>query len=195
MKSLAAMLIFLTPFVCFAEMDVNLNASFEPLSSSITIRWQNSIKNIRSFTLQKSYDNSRWENIYYLGKTEFSFKSTEKFEDPYPAEQNFYRLKIDSGGKILYSNIIAIQPGSSIKSWRMLMPASSLIFLEYQGARAIEGVISVFVRNMSGNALVRKRYSPMDRKLSVPIDNLGRGIYVVSIVIGNEPVWSQQFSK
>jgi hypothetical protein len=195
MKFLVALLLFLAPIVCFAEMDVNLNASYEPSSTSLTIRWQNSVKNIRSFTLQKSYDNSRWEDIYHIERNEFSLKSTEKFEDPYPAKQNFYRLKIDSGGKILYSNIIAIQPGSSVKSWRMLMPASSLIFLEYQGARAIEGVISVFVRNMSGNALVRKRYSPMDRKLSVPIDNLGRGIYVVSIVIGNEPVWSQQFSK
>lgn len=195
MKILHFFLILLCPVLCSAEIDVNFNASYESSSSSIIIRWQNNSENIRAFTLQKSFDNAVWRDIHVLPRTEFGSKTLEKFEDRNPGKLNFYRLKIDYGNRISYSDIILIQPGASFKTWKLYYTQNNMIFLEYQGARAIEGVIAVFVRNTSGLALVRKRFSPMDRKLTVPIDNLGRGIYIVSITIGNELVWSQQFSK
>ncbi len=195
MKILSTIAFLFTNFLSSAETDVNFNASYEPSSASIIIRWQNNPEKIRSFTLQKSYDNVRWQDIHTLPRSAFGTKTQEKFEDRNPGKQNFYRLKMDYGNIISYSDIIMIQPGASFKTWKLYYPGTNFIYLEYQGARTIEGVISVYVRNLSGNALVRKRFSPMDRKLAVPIDNLGRGIYIVSIVLGNETIWSQQFSR
>ena len=75
------------------------------------------------------------------------------------------------------------------------VPVDHLINLQYKGSEAILDVIDVYIMNMKGYVLLRKRYSSLARQIQLPVDNLGKGFYEIYIMINERIVWKQAFIK
>ena len=76
------------------------------------------------------------------------------------------------------------------------VPVKDILNLQYNGSNLISGVISVSIQNMTTRQIFHKlRLASTNRFIQIPVSNLGRGLYIVSISIGNEIVWNQQFNK
>ena len=176
----------------------NLTAEYNSRNKNVSIKWQNKEDNISRFILQRSDNNNNWKDIYVLESGNFSDKKLEKFSDenPDPAK-NYYRLKITSADKSTeYSSAIMVIIGNPVDSWIMYpVPVRDVLNLQYNGSEAIKGVISIFIQNMNGHIITRRRFSSLSRSIQVPVDNLGRGTYDVRIVINEEVVWNQRFVK
>ena len=199
MKSLPAIFLFCMHTTCLAStISPNLTAEYNSREKNVSLKWQNTDSRVTIFILQRSDDNNKWKDIYTLESTKFSRKKLEKFSDEYPEPaKNYYRLKIlldDTG--IEYSPSIMVIIGDPVNSWIMYpVPVRDVLNLQYNGSQAIQGVISIFIQNMYGYVLIRKRCATLSRNIQVPVDNLGKGAYDIRIVINDEIVWNQRFVK
>ena len=198
MKFIPAIFICFIHLTCFATgINPNLTAEYNSTKKQVELKWQNIDPGVTAFVLQRSADNNSWKDIYTLGPDDFNKKKQEKFYDRYPEpEKNYYRLKIYTAEGFEYSASIMVLIGSKTSSWIMYpVPVRDMLSLEYDGSVAIRGVISIFIQNMYGYVLVRRRCSTLSRTIQVPVDNLGRGAYDIRIVINDEIVWNQRFIK
>jgi len=199
MKSILAIVLFSMHTICFASVfSPNLTAEYNSRKKVVSLKWQNIDSRVTGFILQRSSDNNKWQDIYVLESARFSKKKLEKFSDQSPEPtKNYYRLKIlFSANSIEYTPSIMVIIGNPVNSWIMFpVPVRDVLNLQYNGSEAIQGVVSVFIQNMYGYILTRKRYSSLNRTIQVPVDNLGRGTYDVRIVINDEIVWNQRFIK
>ena len=75
------------------------------------------------------------------------------------------------------------------------VPVKDVLTLEYRGIESIKGVINVFIQQPSGRIVYRLRSSSLNKKITIPVDNLGRGIYDIRIIVQGEIVWNQRFVK
>jgi len=179
-----------------AQLKVFLTANYQKSSGIILLKWQNTLNGIRSFTLQRSSDQTRWEDIYSVSSTQFNVKRQEKFADRPQSTQIFYRLRIDSGGVVLYSAAVFVDISQTFDSWKMYpIPVTDWLLLQYEGGEILNGVVSVYIQNISGYTLVRKRFSSIGRIFRIPVNNLGRGVYVITVLINSKKVWSRKFVK
>ncbi|MEP7165725.1 MAG: T9SS type A sorting domain-containing protein [Ferruginibacter sp.] len=198
MKSILIIIICLVQTVCFAAgINPNLTAEYNVGRKQVALKWQNIDVGVTRFILQRSDDNISWKNVFVLESEDFREKKQEKFYDRSPEPNtNYYRLQIFTGKNIEYSATIMVVIGSPANSWIMYpVPVRDVLNLQYNGSEAIKGVVSIFIQNMYGHILVRKRYSSLNRTIQVPVDNLGRGTYDIRIVINDEIVWNQRFIK
>ncbi len=199
MKSiLVIVLLFLKAFSFDAHASTNLTAVSDPQRMTVKLKWQNLDAGINSFVLQRSADNNKWVDLYTIESNGFSANKIEKYTDQHPGRaKNFYRLKIINGNSnIEYSSPIIIILGQPNSSWAIFpVPVTTVLNLQYTGSEPIEGVISVFVQNSRGQVFHRVRCSSLSRSIQIPVSNLGKGIYDVRIMIGNENVWNQRFIK
>ena len=198
MKSILVIFICFLHAACFASgISPNLTAEYNSRKNQVELKWQNIDQDVTTFVLERSSDNNSWKDIYTLRSDDFSKKKQEKFYDrsPGPAK-NYYRLKISTTNDIEYSASIMVIIGSPSNSWILYpVPVRDVLNLQYNGSEAIKGVICIFIQNMYGYVLVRRRCSTLSRNIQVPVDNLGRGTYDVRIVINDEIVWNQRFVK
>jgi len=200
MKSiLSTLIVCCLNITCFAEnINPNLTAEYNTKKKVVLLKWQNTDDRVTGYILQRSDDNKIWKDIYTLESASFSKKKQEKFSDEYPEPtKNYYRLKIEVDNKnIEYSPSIMVIIGNPLDSWTMYpVPVRDVLNLQYTGSESIKAVVSVFIQNMSGYILTRRRFSSLGRTIQVPVDNLGRGIYDVRIVINDEVIWNQRFVK
>lgn len=196
---LSIIIVFCLSITCFAEnITPNLTAEYNTRKKVVFLKWQNTDSRASSFILQRSDDNKVWKDIYTLESANFSKKKQEKFSDEFPEPtKNYYRLKIVLDDKNAeYSPSIMVIIGNPLDSWMMYpVPVRDVLNLQYNGSESIKGVVSVFIQNMSGYILTRRRFSSLGRTIQVPVDNLGRGTYDVRIVINDEVIWNQRFVK
>lgn len=200
MKSILSIIIVCcTGITGFAEnITPNLTAEYNTRKKVVLLKWQNTDDKVSGFILQRSEDNKIWKDIYTLESVSFSKKKLEKFSDEYPEPtKNYYRLKIVLDNKsVEFSPSIMVIIGNPLDSWTMYpVPVRDVLNLQYNGSESIKGVVSVFIQNMSGYILTRRRFSSLGRTIQVPVDNLGRGTYDVRIVINDEVIWNQRFVK
>lgn len=199
MKFLPAIFLFMVQTACFASaLAPNLTATYDSRKKVVVLKWQNTDNKVIAFVLQRSDDNKIWQDIYTLEAIHFNKKKQEKFSDtnPHPTN-NYYRLKIlVTGNGIDFSPSIMVIIGKPVNSWVMYpVPVKDVLNLQYNGSEEIRGVVSIFIQNMYGNILVRKRFSSLNRNIRLPVDNLGRGTYDIRIVVNDETVWNQRFIK
>ena len=199
MKYIPAIFLFVMHTACFASViSPNLTAEYDSRRKIVSLKWQNTDSRVTAFILQRSDNNISWKDIYTLEKIKFRKKKLEKFSDLYPEpSKNYYRLKILIGeNEIEYSPSIMVIIGTPVNSWIMFpVPVKDVLNLQYNGSDPIQGVVSIFIQNMYGHMLVRRRYSSLNRTIQIPVDNLGRGTYDIRIVIKDEVVWNQRFIK
>ncbi|CAN5793450.1 hypothetical protein BH11BAC4_BH11BAC4_25260 [soil metagenome] len=198
MKFILVTCICLLQIICFAAaINPNLTAEYNTAKRQVELKWQQTDAGITRFILQRSDDNNSWKNIFVLDQDDFSKKKQEKFYDLNPGpDKNYYRLQIFTDAAITYSTSIMVIIGRPLNSWTMYpVPVRDMLNLQYNGSDPINGVVSIFIQNMYGYVLTRKRFSSLNRIIQVPVDNLGRGTYDIRIVINDQIVWNQRFLK
>lgn len=174
-----------------------ITAVYDAKTKSVTVRWQQQTSGIRSFVVQRSNDNIHWTDIARLENIVFNAKKTWTCTDSKPLDgENHYRLQcIAPNGSIEYSlTVNVISSGSH--HWIMYpVPVGDVLTLQYKGADKITGVINVQIQSINGTILHRLRCASYTTLIRIPVNNLGRGIYDIRIMIADEIVWSQRFAK
>lgn len=175
-----------------------LVASVDPISKMIKLSWVKTDHRLRKFFVQKSTDKINWETIDEQSVTDFYneqyFQTFDKNKEQKPVH---YRLKQQSAfNAIFYSETATIDVASGNGNWSIYpIPATDLLTLQYNGEEKIKGVIAVFIENASGRTFNKMRCASLCKTIKVPVDNLGRGIYNIKVVILNQLVWSSRFIK
>jgi hypothetical protein len=86
--------------------------------------------------------------------------------------------------------------GATGYNWVMYpVPVGEVLTLQYKGSEKITGVINILIRNMYGKILTRVRSASLNKIITIPVGNLGKGIYNISIIVEDEVIWNQQFVK
>jgi hypothetical protein len=174
----------------------NLTIEYNKAEKRVELKWQNSFAGVNRFVLQRSADNLTWNDIYTSGPGDTKNKLLKFHDHYYEKEKNYYRLKIYSNAGFEYSQPVSLIIGSNTGNWLIYpIPVQNMINLQYNGGEPIQNAVGVFIRNSYGYVLTKKRFSSINRHLQVPVDNLGRGIYEIYIVINDKMVWSQRFVK
>ncbi len=173
-------------------------AVLDSKKKTVHIKWEHNSAQIKAYTVQRSTDNKTWQDIALQRSIENSIPRIFYFEDKSPAEgQNYYRLKSTStANEIEYSKSIIVITGSANKGWVMYpVPVKDFLTLEYRGAEPIKGVINIFVQQSSGRIIHRLRSSSLNKSITIPVHNLGKGFYDIRIMVQGELVWNQRFVK
>ncbi|MFT3910523.1 MAG: hypothetical protein QM737_13945 [Ferruginibacter sp.] len=176
----------------------NLSAVYDAEKNVIKLKWQNNDPRTTGFVLQKSNNNYNWTDVYILEASAFSENKIEKYVDEHPdPTTNYYKLKqVIDKDNIEFSPVITVIMGQSTNSWVVYpVPVTSFLKLQYTGSEPITDAISVFILNSYGKILTRFRSSSLSRIISVPVSNLGKGIYGVRIMLMDKVIWNQQFVK
>jgi hypothetical protein len=176
----------------------NLIAVFDQAKKAVRLSWQNNDDNVIRFILQRSADNIHWVDLYQADLQKLADKSVIKYTDRFPdMAKNYYRLKkgtTNAGSQ--YSETIMVIMGNAKESWIMYpVPVGSVLNLQYTGSEQIKGIISIFIQNSQGKILGRYRFSSLNRLFNLPVTNLGKGLYDVRILVGDDIVWNQRFVK
>lgn len=197
-KLLSILALLCAPSLIFADTLPGFSASLNPEKRIVQVRWDQGSQDIRTYTVQRSNDNRNWQDIGVHGVSQGQGPRSYYFEDKNPGEgENHYRVKASySNNAVEYSNSVMIITTPAGKGWVMFpVPAKDFLTLEYRGTEPIRGVINVFIHQSNGRIISRLRSSSLNRSVTIPVHNLGAGIYDVRIVVGRELVWNQRFVK
>lgn len=199
MKSLLLLCITSLSFELFAQTsETGITAAYENGSKHITIKWQHNNPSISGYVLQRSND-----RIYWIEVTQVSFPVGSsyqfiRFTDRVaPTGKNFYRLKISfSNGINTVSTIVTAVVGNTHNNWIMYpVPVKDVLNLQYNGTQLIPGIIGITIERNNGMVFHRLRYASSSRDIQIPVSNLGRGMYYISIHINQQLVWRKAFTK
>jgi len=184
---------------CFGTTTVpDFTAVYDNRKKTVKIKWQNRSPGVNTFVIQRAAGNRAWTDIALQATDPGTENKTFDFEDkkPEPGE-NYYRLKcVYSNNQVEYSLVVMVMIGTKGFDWVMYpVPVTDLLTLQYKGAEPIKGVITVFIQGSNGRIINRFRFSSLTTIIKIPLSNLGRGIYDVRIIMQDELVWNQRFSK
>jgi len=175
-----------------------VTAAYDVRRKLVAVKWQNKALGIKTFTVQRSDDNKEWKDIALQSVSVDAIDRSYYFSDTRPAAgENYYRVKcIYTDERLEYSSSIMVMTGQVGSSWVMYpVPVTTMLNLQYKGAEPIKGVINVLIQMFNGRIITRYRAASSSRTITIPVDNLGKGIYDVRIIIENEIVWNQRFVK
>jgi hypothetical protein len=198
MKTYLVILFLSLHFVCLAWTEPALTAVFDSRKNNVSIKWQHTDETVVQYVVQRSADNFSWSDIHKENAGDIKKNKMVKFTDPTPATgKGYYRLKVyHSPTQFDYTKSIMIIIGNPGNNWLMYpVPVKTMLNLQYNGSELIPGVISVFIQTMKGQVITRLRLASTTRLIQIPVDNLGKGVYDIRIVIQNAVVWNQRFVK
>ncbi len=185
------------PFNSFS-IQPEFTAVYNSRKKAVIIRWQHQQAGIQTYITQRSADNKTWTDIA-LQQVDGNTKTRSfYFEDKNPAVgENNYRLKcIYPDSRSTYSLNVMVIIGSLLNSWVIYpVPVGDLLTLEYRGTESIKGVLNIFIQQSSGRIITRLRYSSLNTLIRIPVDNLGKGMYDIRIIVQGEIIWNQRFIK
>ena len=200
-KILIAIALVYLPYSGFSQSkstNFEFTAVYDASTNAVVLKWEHKSNKTGTYVIQQSPDNKNWSDIALqsisLNMQTFSFKIEDKKIKP---GENYYRIKFIevTGDTNMSPAIMAIIP-STFKNWVMFpVPVKDVLTLEYRGTESIKGVINVFIQQASGRIVYRLRSSSLNKKITIPVDNLGRGIYDVRIIVQGDIVWNQRFVK
>jgi hypothetical protein len=196
-------LLFLFALFCahtaaFADTLPGFSASFNHKKRIVELRWDQGQAHIHTYTVQRSNNKRDWQDIGIHKVTRSSGSKSFYFEDRNPGEgENHYRItSTNSNNAIEFTEAVMIIMPPVAKGWVMYpIPAKDFVTLEYRGAQPIKGVINVYIHQSSGRIISRLRSSSLSRSVTIPVHNLGAGVYDVRIIVQGELVWNQRFVK
>jgi hypothetical protein len=151
-----------------------------------------------SFTVQRSEDGRSFHNLQQL-KSSGTKTANYQFTDPHPfAGKNFYRLEIHGSGQTIYSNAIMIrntQPGL-VMSTLLPAPAQQPMLIAMINASQ-DYAATVNIISVSGLPLMSREthFRKGEMQLSLPVNFLPRGQYLLSIRYGDGESILRSFKK
>jgi hypothetical protein len=181
-----------------AAVAPGITAVYDASKKIVIIQWQQQFAGVKTFVIQRSTNNTDWTDIAYQGSANFNAgKKYQYLDDKADAAQNYYRLKsIPEKGQVEYSATVIVITAIAESNWVMYpVPVKNVLTLQYKGVKNLEGVVNVFIRNITGRIITRVRSASLNTVIRIPVDNLGSGIYDVRVIIENEVVWNQRFVK
>ena len=158
------------------------------LGSTAKLSWSTATeKNNRDFNVERSRDGKTFERIGTVaGAGNSSTKLDYSFTDQKPgAGVNYYRLlQTDFDGKTSYSNVVAVEISGSMagafKSTLYPTAATDVVNISFAG---FKGVTQVQVLDATGKAFKQLTVEPA-QVLVLPVQDLGSGVYFVSVTDG-----------
>jgi hypothetical protein len=182
-----------------AQKNITLTATYEKDKKVVLLQWQHVHKNAISYTLQSSKDNSFFTDIFTKQNNGISVGSILKYADKtITGEKIYYRLLINQND-VLFETTVSIMVTLNIaeNTWLLYpLPAKEYVNLKYTGTGTVDGVISIFIQRLSSGVIFnRLRLASNTKNIIIPITNLGSGVYVMHVSIGNRAAWNQQFIK
>jgi hypothetical protein len=198
--------LFLTPcffaihLYCFAVAAAppGITAVYDSKKKAVIVKWQQKQAGIKSFVIQRSDDNSNWDDIALQQNVNFTAGKVYQFSDTKSsAGENYYRLKaVLQNGFTEYSSSVMVIVGPTTTSWIMYpVPVKDVLTLQYKGSQKLNGVVNILIQNMTGTVLARIRSASINTIIRIPVSNLGKGLYDIRITIEDEVVWNQRFVK
>jgi hypothetical protein len=181
-----------------ADLPPGITVVYEAKKKAVLIRWQQKQPGVKTFIVQRSNNNSEWEDIALQVIAEFNpAKLFQYYDYKSSAGENYYRLKcVGDKGQTEYSTSIMVITSAANSNWVMYpVPVKDMLTLMYKGADRIKGVVNVFIHNVTGRVITKVRSGSLNTSIQIPVSNLGSGIYDVRIVIEDEIVWNQRFIK
>jgi len=181
-----------------AKTAPGITVVYDAKKKAVNIKWQQKIPGIKSFIIQRSADNTEWTDIARQETVNFNPNKIYQFLDTKSAAgQNYYRLKcIPEKGLAEYSPSVIIVTGADDNKWVMYpVPVVDVLTLQYKGIEKITGVVNIFIQNITGRIITRLRSASLNTIIRIPVNNLGKGIYDIRIVVEDEVVWNQRFLK
>ncbi len=193
-------LLLLISGASIAQNNSNLFAKIENDDETVTIGWQHEDKNVTIYCLQSSTDNIIFSDIFIKKNNEIPVGESIRYMDKITAgETVYYRLKINRINKNTETTKSINNAIKDIKnSWNIYpVPAiGGLLHLKHTGTDVIDGVINILVQNIrSGTTFTRLRLASNTKNIQIPISNIGKGMYVIRVSIGNKAEWIQQFMR
>ena len=193
-----ATILFVVCNATSAQNKTSLTALFDKNTGTVKLRWQN-VSDAILYSLHKSKDNYIFTEIFTVKAVDFIKGDFIKYNDYKPTEgKNYYRLKIyKNNAAVEIQPSVMLVTGKSENSWVIYpVPVGPILNLQYNGNNAIEGVITVLIQSVtSGTIFTRLRLASTSRKITIPISNIGKGTYDISIYVSNNIVWSQRIIK
>lgn len=182
-----------------AQNNPTLTAAYEDDRQVVKLRWQHTDPKVTSYIIQRSSDNTLFNDIYTRKNTGISANEYLRFTDEKNSPgKNYYRLKIYRGSNMYETTIpVMVVLGNPGGSWLIYpVPAGPVLNLQYNGTDLISGVIGVTITSVSsGTVFTRLRLASTTRFIQLPVDNIGRGVYDIRVYIGDKVVWNQRFNK
>lgn len=180
------------------ENGFEIVASYDALARTVEIRWKNKELQANLFILQKSSDQVEWTNLDTLYHAADFNEQLIIWEDRNPVPGGcLYRLMtvVDENNYSL-SRPVYVEVNKATYAWTNIPSyQKSLLKLYYTGTGTIGGVINLFIQTRSGKVLLRSRFSSFTNYIEVPVDNLGKGNYYISMFVEGELIWRERFVK
>jgi hypothetical protein len=179
------------------ENGFEINASYDPSSKSVVIKWKNNEQCASQFILQKSDDQQNWVNVDTLYNTEDFNEQMILWEDRNPVPGGFlYRLKtVVDDYNFSFSKPVYVKISPWIYDWSITENIKDRLVLQYAGSGLIEGVINVYMQTRSGKTLFKSRYSSFTTSIDIPVANLGKGNYYITMFVEGELIWKYKLVK
>jgi hypothetical protein len=222
-KILTGCFIFIFASIQSATAAVRLVIISRSGSSSVIIRWNmTDYPGYTTYALFESDDGYNWR-IAAANPTQRRYTETtilEYHENFVDQQKLYFRVKVYDPGQniIAVSNTaLVVNPrysattktstydqtsGSLSKtdygssSWQMSdESASDQIYLNYVGHNPLRGVINVNIFDNAGKDLIKFRASSKSRQLSIPINQLLDGYYILRISVNDEIQFNKRFKK
>jgi ELWxxDGT repeat protein len=177
----------------FAPVPVKLGGfTVKALNKDAVLQWHTLEElNTAGFTLQRSYDGLHFENIASISATgNSSTRQDYKYNDRSILLTGkpvyYYRLLVtDIDGKETRSEVVFLK--TKVSPWNVRLNNSMIdgqLEISLTGIR--EGNFDVSVHDVSGKTLISQKLSATDSRLTLPIDKLARGTYVMRIMKDQE---------
>lgn len=199
MKNFLLFCIICFPFRLWAQTTaVAITTANENGSKHIIIKWQHNHPAITRYLLQRSTDKLNWIEVTQVNFPAGSSYQFIRFTDREASiGKNYYRLKITfSNGTNTFSTTATTVVGNTKNNWIIYpVPVIDVLNLEYNGTQLIPGIIAITIERNNGMVFHRLRYASSSRFIQIPVENLGRGIYSISIHINQRLVWKKAFIK
>jgi hypothetical protein len=200
MKSILSLISLLAiHFYTYAQKNISLTATYEKEKKAVFIQWQHVNKHAISYTLQSNKDTTFFSDIFTkLNIGNFIGSNIKYIDKTATGEKMYYRLKINLDNTLFETTLpVTVILNISENTWLLYpLPAQEFIHLKYTGNGIIDGVISIYIQRMStGTIFTRLRLASNTKNISIPITNLGSGVYNMHVSIGNRAPWNQQFIK
>jgi len=163
-------------------------------NDKVQLTWKTaSEQNNDFFAVERSENGSDFSTV--LGKVTGRGNSNEvvsySFMDASPLQKwNFYRIRqVDKDGRSSYSNIASLQfakPGAVLQLFPN--PANNRLFIEYSSASA--GQVRIVIIDNKGSEVKTMNYRsvPGLNRVSVDVNSLSSGVYMVRTQIGGNLV-------
>jgi hypothetical protein len=182
-----------------AQKNIPLTAIYEKDKRVVLLQWQHTHKQAISYTLQSSRDNVFFTDIFTKQSNGISIGSSINYADKtITGEKIYYRLLIYQND-VLFETTVSILVTLNIteNTWLLYpLPAKEYVNLKYTGTGTVDGVISIYIQRLSSGVIFnRLRLASNTKNIHIPITNLGSGVYVMHVSIGNRAAWNQQFIK